>query len=84
MQYLTLSVGAVLLLPLSVFAQMGARMPPIDYDEGAFRNPSDWWWTVLIIANLIIAPYLITRKDLDFGGVAYFKWFIALFITFVI
>jgi hypothetical protein len=84
MRYLNLSIGAVLLLPLSVFSQMGARMPPIDYDEGAFRNPADWWWTVLIIVNFFIAPYLITRKGVDSDGGGYIKWFLALFIAYFI
>jgi hypothetical protein len=84
MRYLNLSVGAVLLLPLSVFGQLGARISPIDYDEGAFRNPSDWWWTFLIIVNFFISPYLITRKSVDSDGGGYIKWFLALFIAYLI
>lgn len=84
MRYLNLSVSAALLLPLSAFGQLGARMPPVDYDEGAFRNPSDWWWSALIIVNFFIAPYLITRKGVDSDGGGYIKWFLTLFIAYLI
>jgi hypothetical protein len=79
--YFFISIGVSLLLPLNALGQMGARMPPIDYDEGSFSNPSDWWLTLLWAIILFAGPALIAKnKDGDDAGIEYWKWW---FITLV-
>ena len=84
--HLNIYCGAVLSMPLNVFGQMGARMPPVDYDEGSFRNPSDWWLTFIWAIVLFVGPILVAkRKDGDDAGIEYWKWwFITLVGSFII
>ena len=57
----------------SSFAQ-NTRLGP-DYDEGEFKNPSDFWITLCIALIHFIAPALISSKTGEF----YWKWWFVFF-----
>ena len=57
----------------SSFAQ-NTRLDP-DYDEGGFRNPSDFWIALCIALIHFIAPALISSKTGEF----YWKWWFVFF-----
>ncbi len=64
-------------------AQMGARMPPPDYDSGTWRNASDGWMALVLALVQFGGPFIIARNaEGDGGGILYWKWwFITVLIT---
>jgi len=58
-------------------AQMGMRMPPPDYDEGTFNNPTDFWLAFAIALVIFIGPTLISKDRFESGHqLIYWKWVI--------
>jgi len=59
----------------NAIAQMGMRMPPPDYDEGSFKDPTDFWLVLTLALVIFIGPYLISKEHFgDEGRLIYWKW----------
>ena len=64
----------ILLLSISSSFAQNTRLD-LDYDEGGFKNPADFWITLCISLIHFIAPAIISSKTGEF----YWKWWFVFF-----
>ena len=58
-------------------AQMAYKPPIQDYDEGTFRNPTDFWVSLCLCVVVLVGPGIIANKYRgDEAGITYWKYFI--------
>ena len=58
-------------------AQMAFRPPLQDYDEGTFRNPTDFWVILCLCVVVFVGPGIIANKYRgDESDITYWKYFI--------